>query len=49
MGKDKNSAIDKLKKGKNLKPLPKKEMTKLTGGRGKKRRWSKGCGGIIPT
>lgn len=47
MAKDKNSGIDKLKKDKGLKPLPKKEMTKLTGGR-KKRRWNKGCGGIIP-
>ena len=49
MGKDKNSAIEKLKKGKGIKSLPKKEMKKLAGGRGKKRRWSKGCGGILPT
>ncbi len=48
MGKDKNSAIEKLKKGKDVKSLPKKEMKKLAGGR-KKRRWSKGCGGILPT
>jgi hypothetical protein len=47
MAKDKNSGIDKLKKDKGLKPLPKKEMTKFTGGR-KKRGWNKGCGGIIP-
>jgi hypothetical protein len=47
MAKDKDSGIDKLKKDKDLKPLPKKEMTKFTGGK-KKRRWSKGCGGILP-
>lgn len=47
MGKDKNTKIDKIKKGKDLKPLPKKEMTKFKGGR-KKRRWNNGCGGILP-
>ncbi len=47
MAKDKNNGIDKLKKGKDLKPLPKKEMTKFKGGR-KKRRWNNGCGSILP-
>ncbi|MCB0638859.1 MAG: hypothetical protein KDC54_19660 [Lewinella sp.] len=46
MAKDKNTSLVNLKKGKDLKPLPKKEMTKVTGGR-KKRRWN-GCGGILP-
>lgn len=48
MAKDKNSAIDKLKKDKNLKPIPKKDQSKINGGIRKKRRWNKGCGGIIP-
>ena len=47
MAKDNDSGIDKLKKDKDLKPLPKKEMTQFKGGR-KKRRWNKGCGGILP-
>ena len=48
MAKEKNSGIDKLKKEKSLKPIDRKKMTQLVGGSNKRRRWRKGCGGIIP-
>jgi len=49
MAKDKNTGIKDLKKGKDLKPIDKKDLDKLTGGK-KKRPWNPGpgCGGIVP-
>jgi hypothetical protein len=47
MAKDKKN-IDKLKTDKSVKTLPTKDMGNVKGGNGKKRWWSKGCGGIIP-
>jgi hypothetical protein len=45
MAKEKKS-IEDLKK--NQKPLDKKDMKKVTGGK-RKRRWGgRGCGGIVP-
>jgi hypothetical protein len=45
MAKEKKS-IEDLKKGQ--KPLDKKDMKKVTGGK-RKRRWGgRGCGGIVP-
>jgi len=48
MGKSKKN-LDDLKKDEKLKPIKKKDMNKITGGKkDKKRKWNKGCGDILP-
>ena len=46
MAKGKKSIAD-VKKDGQLKTLKKKEMSKILGGK-KKRKWNNGCGGIVP-
>lgn len=49
MGKDKKNLND-LKKEKDLKPIPKGDMNKITGGKNdkNKKKHNNGCGGILP-
>ena len=49
MGKTKKN-LDEIKKEKGLKPIPKDDMNKITGGKsGKnKKKPNRGCGGILP-
>ena len=49
MGKDKKNLND-LKKEKDLKPIPKGDMSKITGGKNDKdkKKHNNGCGGILP-
>ncbi|HMN88434.1 MAG TPA: hypothetical protein PKD70_01050 [Saprospiraceae bacterium] len=49
MGKSKKN-IDDLKKEKGMKPIPKGDMTKITGGKNdkNKKKHNNGCGGILP-
>ncbi len=48
MGKTKKN-LDEIKKEKSLKPIPKGDMNKITGGKDKdKKKHNNGCGGILP-
>ncbi len=49
MGKSKK--IDDIKKDKGIKPIPKGDMNKITGGKNgnkDKKKHNNGCGGILP-
>lgn len=47
MGKSKKNIEDLKKKQKDLKPLQKKDMNKIIGGK-KNKKWNNSCGGILP-
>ncbi|MEZ4985804.1 MAG: hypothetical protein R2795_12355 [Saprospiraceae bacterium] len=46
--KDSKPGLDKLKKDKDVKSLPNKDMAKVKGGQDKRKKFGKGCGSIIP-
>jgi hypothetical protein len=45
MGRSKKN-LDDIKK--EIKSIKKEDMKKIVGGKGKKKNWNKGCGGIVP-